>query len=61
MRKLVGLILSYFGYAKVPFETLTLIVMVRHRLSKPNPDMGKIDEALEAVEKLLRSAMKLSA
>jgi hypothetical protein len=54
-----GLILSYFGYAKVPRETVQLIVMTRHMLSSPKPDIKRIVDGLAAVEDLLRSAMKL--
>ena len=56
---MIGLILSYFGYAKIPIETLKLIVAVRHRLSQPNPNMKDIDNVLEAIETLLRSELKL--
>ena len=52
---MIALVLSFFGYAKVPPEAVALIVATRRRWEK-NPADTSVGEALVALEGLMRSA-----
>jgi len=56
--KIIGIILSYFGYTKVPKEAVQLIVYIRYQLRDYNNP--NIQEALKSLEELFRSGRKLS-
>jgi hypothetical protein len=51
---MIGAVLSLFGYAKVPRETVLLCTAIR-RLWKRDQNDPRIDKGLETLEKLLRS------
>ena len=53
---MIGLFLSWFGYAKVPFAAVQLVIVLRFESAKTKPDMNKIYDGLTHLEKLLRSA-----
>jgi hypothetical protein len=52
-------ILGFFGYVKIPLEAVQLIEKVVYDLSKPNPPLDHITEALTALKAMLRSARRL--
>lgn len=55
--KIFGLLLSWFGYAKVPREAVDLIVYIRHQLR--DHDHPEVQKALKALEDLFRSGARL--
>lgn len=56
---MIGLILSWFGYAQVPpIAAVQLVIVLRFESAKPSPDMTKIYDGLSALENLLRSARR---
>lgn len=60
MCKIFGLILSHFGYAKVPIEAVQLCMWIKGELLKDEPDSGKIYKAAAGLEMLLRSAIRVT-
>ena len=53
-----GLILKWFGYAKMPIEATRLMMWIRDEASRASPDMERIREAAITLEKLFRSGRK---
>ena len=51
---MIGFILSYFGYAKVPREAILLCVESKNRMLRG--DIASAEKGFEALEKCLRSA-----
>ena len=56
----VGLILSYFGYARVPVEAVRLISRIKDESGKDNPNFIMIRESAGLLEELFRSARRLT-
>ena len=54
-----SLILSLFGYAKVPFSAIELIREIKTEAEKEIPDNQKIHDIAEDLEGLFRSGVKL--
>lgn len=58
--KIIGLILSYFGYAKVPLDAVRLAAWIKDEAAGAYPDLTRIQSAASSLEKLFRSARKVS-
>ena len=56
---MIQIILGFFGYARIPLAAVQLIEKVIYDLSKPNPPIANIQEALNALKDMLRSARRL--
>ena len=56
---MIQIILGFFGYARIPLAAVQLIEKVIYDLSKPIPPIANIQEALNALKDMLRSARRL--
>ena len=57
---MIGLILSYFGYVRVPVEAVRLIMRIKEEADKENPNLILIKEAAGVLEELFRSARRIT-
>ena len=56
---MIQTVMGFFGYAKIPLAAVQLIEKVIFDLSRPNPPIEQILEALTALKNMLRSARRL--
>lgn len=54
----IGIILSKFGYARVPLAAVILASWIKSESEKEQPDIKRIKKAAATLEELFRSARK---
>lgn len=57
--KIIGLVLGYFGYTKVPLAAVQLAGWIKGEVARESPDLARIQAAAASLEKLFRSARRV--
>lgn len=52
---MIAILLRFFGYVKIPQSVVEATMWIRGEASRKNPDMERINNMAEALEKFFRS------